>query len=144
VEAAYQTLGVSTLRMFLVTLLCITQISDGEAQIHGGQSQITGTWRGNSECVQRNGPCHDETNVYRFSEIGARPGWYSGVGSKVVNGTEVSMGTLDWKYDADKHILESETPNGTFRLVVDGDKIEGNLLRPDTTVYRRIHLEKQK
>jgi hypothetical protein len=83
-------------------------------------------------------------NVYRFSEVAAQPGWFSGTGSKVVNGKEVSIVTLDWKYDAKSHILESKNPNGIFRFVVDDDKMEGTLLLPDSTVYRRIRLTKVK
>ena len=114
----------------------------GEAVIHDSQSQITGTWRGNSECVLKNSPCRDETNVYRFSEIAGKPGWFSGIGSKLVDGKEISMGTLEWNYDAEKHILRSENSGATFRLVVDGSRIEGSLTLADNTVYRRIHLKR--
>ena len=110
--------------------------------IHGSHSQIAGTWRGNSECVLKNRPCRDEINVYRFSEVAGKPGWFSGIGSKLVNGNEISMGTLDWYYDAGKHILKSENSGATFRLVVDGNRIEGSLTMADNTVYRRIHLKK--
>ena len=113
----------------------------GGAMIHS-QSQITGTWRGNSECVLKNSPCRDEINVYRFSEVAGKPGWFSGIGSRLVNGKEVSMGTLDWSYDAEKYILKSENSGATFRLVVDGNKIERSLTMADNTVYRRIHLKK--
>ena len=54
------------------------------------------------------------------------------------------MGTLDWQYDPKNHLLESKTSNGTFRLVIDGDKMDGNLLLSDATVFRRIHLTKMK
>jgi hypothetical protein len=118
------------------------QTPGGEAVIHGSQSQITGTWRGNSECVLKNSPCRDEINVYRFSEVAGKPGAFSSTGSKLVNGEEISMGTLDWNYDAEKHILKSENSGATFRLVVDGSRIEGSLTVANGTVYRRIHLKK--
>jgi hypothetical protein len=114
----------------------------GGAAIDGSQSQITGTWRGNSECVLKSSPCRDEKNVYRFSEVAGKPGWFSGIGSKLVNGKEISMGTLDWNYDAEKHILKSESSGATFRLIVDGSRIEGSLTLADNTVYRSIHLKK--
>ena len=63
---------------------------------------------------------------------------------KVVNGQEISMGTLDWQYDAQSHILKSENANGTFRFVVDHEKMEGTLILPDATIYRRIHLARLK
>jgi hypothetical protein len=110
----------------------------------GAQSQIAGTWRGNSECALKNSACHDETNVYRFSGLPARPNWFSGEGSKVVDGKEISMGTLDWHYNANSRTLESDNPNAVFRLVVAGDKMEGTLILHDGTVYRRIHLTKMK
>ena len=127
----------------LISVCLVTQLP-GKAQIVGAQSQISGTWRGNSECVLTNSPCHAESNVYRFSEVAARPGWFAGSGSKVVNDKEISMGTLDWHYDAKNDILESNNANGVFRFVVHDDKMEGTLLLPDGRVYRRIHLTKVK
>lgn len=115
-----------------------------KAQIAEVQSRIAGTWRGNSECVVKNSACRDEVNVYRFSEISGRLGWFSGAGSKVVDGREISMGTLDWRYDGKSHVLESDSSNGVFRLVVDDDRIEGTLALPDGTIYRRIHLGRAK
>ena len=127
-----------------IALLCLALIPGSHAQTVAGQLQIAGTWRGNSECAVKNGACHDETNVYHFSENATRLGCFSGTGSKVVNGKEISMGTLDWKYDAESHVLESNNPRGTFRFIVNDDKIEGTLFLPDNTVYRRIHLTKMK
>ena len=93
--------------------------------------------------MSRHGACHDEINVYRFSESAARPGWFSGTGSKVVSGKETSIGTLDWQYDAKSHILERNNPSGSFRSSVKDNKIDGTLiLLPDDTVYRRIQLTK--
>ena len=125
-----------------VTSLGFTQAPGDEAVIRDSQLQITGTWRGNSECVLKNSLCRDEINVYRFSEVAGKPGWFSGVGSRVVNGKEISMGALDWSYDPKKHILRSENSVATFRLVVEGSRIEGSLTLADNTVYRRIHLKK--
>ena len=75
--------------------------------------------------------------------IPGKPGWLSGIGSKIVGDKEVAMGALEWNYDADRHTLKSENSGGTFRLIVDGRKIEGSLSLADNTVYRRIHLEKE-
>jgi hypothetical protein len=127
----------------LASLFCSAQAPADKALTHAIPPQITGTWRGNSECVQKNSPCHDEINIYRFSEIAGKPGWFSGIGSKVVDGKEIVMGTLQWNYDAERHTLESENSGRTFRLTVAGNKMDGSLTSPDNTVYRRIHLEKQ-
>jgi len=59
-----------------------------------------------------------------------------------VDGKEISMGTLEWNYDEEKHMLRSENSGATFRLVVDGSRIEGSLTLADNTLYRRIHLKK--
>jgi hypothetical protein len=128
----------------LIAALFVVPIAVGKTQMVGAQTQISGTWRGSSECAVKDSPCRDETNVYRFSEVAAQPGWFSGTGSKVVNGKEISMGTLNWQYDVKSHILESRNPNGVFRFVVGDSKMEGTLVLPDATVYRRIHLTKVK
>jgi hypothetical protein len=104
----------------------------------------SGTWRGHSECTIKDSPCHDETNIYRFSKIAGKPGTFTGVGSKIVDGKEVVMGTLEWSYDPQKQSLTSSIPTGTFLLNINGDTIEGSILLPDHTVFRRIHLEKEK
>jgi hypothetical protein len=53
------------------------------------------------------------------------------------------MGTSEWRYDAQKHSLETENPAGKFRLIVEGNKMEGTLTLTDNTVYRRISLVKE-
>jgi hypothetical protein len=125
------------------TLLGVAQAPNRQAATDDAPSQIEGTWRGSSECAVKSSPCHDETNVYRFSKIPARPGWFSGDGSKVVDGKEISMGTLNWTYDAASHALRSESSSAAFQLFVDGNKMDGSLTLSGKTVYRRIHLEKE-
>ena len=51
------------------------------------------------------------------------------------------MGRSDWTYDAEKHVLECETPE--IRMLVDGARLEGDLKLPDGTAYRRISLKKK-
>lgn len=92
----------------------------------------------------RAAPCCDELNVYRFSELAGKPGWSSVTASKLVNGKEIVMGTGEWNYDVEKHALESENAGGTFRLIVDGNNMEGSLTLRDNTVYRRMQLKKEK
>jgi len=118
----------------LIAAFILVLMPTCKAQNPSANPEITGTWRGHSECAVKNSPCRDETNIYRFSAIAARPGWFSGTGSKVVDDKEISMGTLDWRYDAKTHALQSNNPNGVFRLVVDDDKMEGTLVLSDATV----------
>ena len=58
--------------------------------------QIVGTWRGNSNCMEKEGPCRDEVNVYRISKIARKPGSVSVTGSKIVESHEIVMDTYEW------------------------------------------------
>jgi hypothetical protein len=118
------------------------QTAQDKAAPDNNRSQIVGTWRGNSVCMVENSPCRDESNVYHFSEISAKPGSFSVTASKLVDGKEIVMGTSEWKYDSQKHILEGETPGGTFRFTIESNRMEGTLTTKDNVVYRRIHLKK--
>ena len=112
--------------------------------VEGNRTDVLGTWKGNSVCMVKDSPCHDEINVYRVAEIDGKAGWLSVTGSKVVGNKKIVMGSGEWKYDAEKHVLEWEGPHGTFRLTVQGDKMEGSLTDRGGTVYRRIYLKKEK
>ena len=117
----------------------------GGAKKPGGEdvrSTIAGTWRGNSVCMVKDSPCHDEVNVYRFSSVAGRQGVFSVTAAKVIDGKEIVMGSGEWKYDAEKRVVECERPR--IRLVVDGDKMEGALTVEDGMVYRRIYLKKER
>jgi hypothetical protein len=119
---------------------CLSRGYQSGAQAAADEAQIVGTWRGHSTCMVKESPCRDEVNVYRISKIAGKPGWVSVVGGKIVDGQEIVMGTGEWKYDAQKHVLES--PDGSFRFTLGGESLEGTLTR-DKTVYRRIYLKKQ-
>lgn len=102
---------------------------------------IFGIWRGHSTCMVKDSPCHDEINIYRISRLAGKPGLITVTGGKIVDGKEVVMGSGEWKYDMQKHTLDS--PNGDIHLTIEGDKLEGALTLPDHTVYRRIYLKKE-
>lgn len=106
------------------------------------EATIVGTWRGTSDCAVAGSACHDEINVYRFSEVAGKPGKFRCTASKVVDGKESVMGSGEWSYDPTKHTLQTVSPNPAIRMSVDGDKMEGSLTLQDRTVYRRIHLKK--
>jgi len=108
------------------------------------EPRIAGVWRGNSVCQVKDSPCHDETNVYRFSAIAGKPGAFSVIGSKIVDGKEIEMGSSEWHYDASKHELDSTMPAATLRFILEGDKMDGTLTLLQGTVYRKIHLVKGK
>jgi hypothetical protein len=102
--------------------------------------QIAGTWRGNSVCLVKQSACHDEVNVYRFSQVAGRSGVFSVTASKVIADQEIVMGSGRWTYDASKHVLESKAP--PIRMAVDGNRMEGDLTLADGTVYRHISLKR--
>lgn len=105
--------------------------------------RIAGVWRGRSECAVANSPCREEVNVYRISDVAGKLGWFSVTGSKVVDGKEIVMGTSDWKYQTESHMLANDSPAGSFKLIVDGDGMRGTLTLKDGTVYRRIELRRE-
>lgn len=113
-------------------------------------SRIVGTWRGNSVCAVKNSPCRDEVNIYRFSEIPGKPGRFSVTASKLVDGKEIMMGTGEWTYEPRTRTLETQNPAGRIRLVLQGPNMDGSANMdgsfnlPDDSVYRRIHLQKDK
>jgi hypothetical protein len=106
--------------------------------------QIAGTWRGNSVCAVAQSACRDEVNVYRFSEIAAKPNHFFCTGAKILDGKEIVMGRGEWTYDASKHVLQTLTSNPRIRLTLDEEKLDGALSLPDGTIYRRIHLKKNR
>ena len=105
------------------------------------RAAIAGLWRGHSVCVDKNGPCHDEVNVYRFSKVTGSLNEFSVTASKIVDGKEILMGSGTWKYDEKTKIVETQKP--LIRLRVEGKKMEGELSLADGTAYRRIYLEKE-
>jgi hypothetical protein len=102
---------------------------------------IAGVWRGHSVCVDKDSPCHDEVNVYRFARVAGRPNEFSVTASKIVDGKEILMGSGTWKYDEKAKVVESEKP--PIRMMIEGRKMEGTLNLADGTAYRRIYLEKE-
>jgi len=112
--------------------------SAGAANAHAA---LEGVWRGHSVCEDKNSPCHDEVNVYRFSPVTGRPGIFLVTASKVVDGKEIVMGNGEWKYDEAKKAVESEQPR--IQLRIDGKEMEGALRLADGTIYRRIYLTKE-
>jgi hypothetical protein len=103
--------------------------------------EIVGSWRGHSTCTLKSSPCRDEINVYRISPVAGQLSRVLVVGSKIVDGNTIVMGSGEWKYDPKKHTLESL--DGRFHLIRNGNKLEGALTVNDT-VFRRIYLQKEK
>jgi hypothetical protein len=101
-----------------------------------------GTWTGDSRCQVPGSPCRDEKAVYRVLRPRAN-GKVPIDGGKLVNGKVVSMGVLDFDYDAGDRTLTCKYQQGVLRLTVDGDAMTGTLTTPDGVVYRRISSRKE-
>jgi hypothetical protein len=117
------------------------QNNESNTRTEGVQSTIAGVWRGHSVCVDKNSPCHDEVNVYRFSRVTGSPNEFLVTASKVVDGKEIVMGSGSWKYNEKMKAVESA--KSPIRLTIAGKKMEGTLNLADGTAYRRIYLEKE-
>jgi len=131
--------------IFLLTLAGgwgrVEQNTGSKTDAEKVRSTVAGVWRGHSVCVDKNSPCHDEVNLYRFSRVAGSPNEFSVTASKVVDGKEIVMGSGKWKYDEKKKVVECERP--PIRMAIDGKKMEGTLNLADGTAYRRIYLEKE-
>jgi len=103
--------------------------------------QLIGDWKGESICQVKNSPCHDETVVYHISKEKG-PGKFQIIADKIVDGKMVNMGTLDFTYEEENKALVCTFKNGTFRLIIAGNKMEGTLVTADKILYRRISLLK--
>ena len=102
---------------------------------------VAGEWRGESLCLVKPSPCHDEVVVYHVTKAG-KAGMLAMQADKIVNGEAQDMGTLDCEYDFGKHTLTCTIPRGVFRFTVSGDKMEGTLTTSDNVLFRRISVKK--
>ena len=102
-----------------------------------------GEWRGDSICQVKPSACNDEKAFYRVA-AGAQPDRLAITFSKVVDGNEVVMGTInDCRYDAAKQNIRCDYPTGIWLLNVSGNKMTGSLTLKDGTVFRRVSLQRQ-
>lgn len=108
-----------------------------------GKPAIAGVWRGQSSCEQKESACREETVVYRFSPLPDKPGTFSLSADKIVEGKAVNMGTLEFRFVEDQHALVCDYAQGIWRLLVNGEKIEGTLTRRDGSIFRRVVLHKE-
>lgn len=105
-------------------------------------SDLVGNWTGTSLCQVRPSACHDEDVVFRFSK--PRGDKITMQADKLVEGKAVTMGVSEWTYERATGTLTWEMPRGTWKLVVDGDTINGTLIVPENVVFRKVHLKKSK
>jgi hypothetical protein len=128
----------------ILAAVLITPIATADDHAQSDEvSGFVGEWRGDSTCVAKNTACHDETVVYRIARLPEKPGYVAVSADKIVSGKAVNMGTLEFRYDHDQHMLVCEYSHGLWRLKAGDGKMEGTLTAPDNTVFRRVTLRKK-
>ena len=80
--------------------------------------------------------------VYQITKLPEKSGYVSVTADKIVSGTAVNMGTLEFHYDQNQRLLVCEYSQGIWRFKVDSGKMEGTLTRPNNILLRRVRLRK--
>jgi hypothetical protein len=126
----------------LLALLAILAGASSDAPRLPDTTELVGDWNGASLCQVKPSACHDETVVYHLSN--AHDDKVTVQADKIVDGKAVTMGTGEWTYDKPTHALIWQMPRGTWKLVIDGETMEGTLTEPDKVVFRKVRLRRSK
>jgi len=123
----------------VATIHCSAQTSK---DISNGDSLFYGTWKGSSVCQVKNSACHDENVVYYISRL-TKDAMLEVKASKIVEGKEVEMGTIQFHYDSNtKQITSVSLPNAIWNLQRKQNTIEGTLYN-NKVLYRIIKVSKE-
>ena len=135
-------------RAFSVLVVAGSLLTASAASDDRKASELIGTWRGTSTCVDRLAApaCHDEVVVYDFT-VGAKPGTVHWKADKVVDSQRELMYEIDLTYDAGERCWAAEFSSprvrGVWCLVVDGAHLTGTgRLLPGKETVRRIDVRK--
>jgi hypothetical protein len=102
----------------------------------------TGTWRGTSTCLARQGRCGEDSVVYRIGAISGAPDSVSLAASTIGARGERPTGELRCRYDAFSAILSCDVPAGVLRLAVRGTELGGRLTRRDGVDLRYVYVRR--
>lgn len=108
-------------------------------------SEILGTWEGESKCTVPDSPCHDEHVIYEIAADKDASGGLKMDGYKVVNGERVFMGTLRCEYQAAKKVLSCTSrgkDSDDWEYTLSGDTLRGTLTINGKTLFRKITTKK--
>ena len=106
---------------------------------------LVGRWTGDSICVGNRPACKNESVIYRIAKPPDREGRITIEADKIVDGSIVYMGAIEFKYDRGAKTLVAQVPVGVWRLTVADDILEGTLtLAPENSVVRRVKVSKEK
>ena len=109
------------------------------------KDSIAGTWEGESACVIRDSPCHNEHVVYEISrdstpeKSGASLGWKM-QGYKIVDGKKQFMGTLLCSYHEAKRNLSCVASRDLdWEFFFEGENLHGTLhAGQDRILFRKV------
>jgi len=104
---------------------------------------LTGVWKGTSLCQVKNSPCHDENVVYYISKGGSDDS-YQVTASKIIDGKENNMGTLNFLFDPQQKtfFLVDSVKQVRWEFKLTGKEMHGTLISKGT-LYRIIDLKKE-
>ena len=124
----------------LLMLMCGTGVSAEKKRV--AIADLVGDWNGTSLCQVKSSPCHDEQVVFRLSHPQQEK--IRVQADKIVDGKAVTMGPDDWPFDALSQALIYEIPSGTWKLIVQGNEMNGTLITRDNVLFRKVHLDRSK
>jgi hypothetical protein len=113
------------------------------APVLAAMPDLAGNWTGESICMIKDSPCHDEKVIYHVTEPNAM-GDLKIQADKIVNGQPEDMGTLDCKFDKKASTVTCPMKQGEWKFSVKDDTMIGTLTLPDGRLYRKISLRKDK
>jgi hypothetical protein len=102
-----------------------------------------GTWRGESKCLVTPSACRDEDSVYRIVAVAQSQTKVTLTANRIVDRTEINMGTSECSFSSATHALKCPLPNGaTVRFELKGDSLNGTMTLADGTKWRQITLRR--
>jgi hypothetical protein len=121
--------------LVLTLLLTLGKISIAQS--------LVGVWKGTSLCQIKNSPCHDENVVYHISKNSSGDS-YQIDASKIIDGKENDMGTLNFSFNAQQKILflVDSVKNVKWEFKISGKEMHGTLISKGT-LSRIIDLKKE-
>ncbi|HEX4851852.1 MAG TPA: hypothetical protein VFV08_13650, partial [Puia sp.] len=114
--------------LFLFCLLSLKSRAQSIEEAKTADSLFSGTWKGESLCQVKESPCHDEHVVYYISSVDKNLNLEMKA-NKIVNGSELEMGTIQFHYDKKLNaIISLPETRGVWKFIREGDHLKGNLI----------------
>ena len=104
---------------------------------------LVGVWKGTSLCQVKNTSCHDENVVYHISKNSSGDS-YQVDASKIIDGKEDDMGTLNFSFNAQQKILYliDSVQQVKWEFKVTGKEMHGTLTSSGKLI-RIVDLKKE-